>query len=276
MTPGGFKFWLTFGFIVGYTCLVRWVDAASVFEVKKLAGLDDVLGLSVVMGALFIFRINTAYDRWWEARKLWGQLVNETRNLAIKAKELASPSHSECELFAALLVGFACALRRHLRGEVLLPPVLASQISPAAVHVPVAVSKLIYQKIRQWNRQNLISDVDLLQLDRHARSFMDVCGGSERILKSPVSLTLRLLLWTGLVLYVLVMPWILVPENGDSSIFLMVFGSYFTLVVEFVAQEIEEPFGKAVNDLPLDAICLGIESSVNEIMSTSCRVASGS
>src|SRR5262249_18432638 len=70
----------------------------------------------VVLGVLMVFRNNAAYDRWWEGRKLWGQLVNDTRNLCLAARSLAAPEAEEARELGRALIGFAHALRLHLRG----------------------------------------------------------------------------------------------------------------------------------------------------------------
>ena len=266
MAPGGWRFFLVFALLTAYTLFVMWIDDHGV-PIKSLAKADDTLGISVVMGMIFVFRLNSAYDRWWEGRKLWGQLVNETRNLALKARELAAPEAQEAAAFAQLLIAFPYALRDHLRGKTPTERIPESQRSnfTDVKHVPMAIAGLVYKQMRGWNKQKLISDIDLQMLDRHARTYMDVAGACERILKSPISKTIKIVFWLGILLYSLVTPWILVPDNHDSTLIMTLLAIYFVLALEFVAQEAENPFGTAANDLPLDSICLTIENSVREV-----------
>src|ERR1700754_385863 len=77
------------------------------------ATIHGLLGL--VLGALLVFRTNTAYDRWWEGRKLWGQLVNDSRNLAIKVRTCVRAPFDERQLFSRRLASFSTALKDHLR-----------------------------------------------------------------------------------------------------------------------------------------------------------------
>src|SRR5512134_2027888 len=103
-------------FSLAYTLVVTWFvihfsPALGWYPGKELAAL-----LGVGLGVLIVFRNNTAHDRWWEARKLWGQLINELRNLALKAQAHAAVDEKEHARFARYLVDFAHSLRLHLRG----------------------------------------------------------------------------------------------------------------------------------------------------------------
>jgi len=91
---------------------------------------------------------------------------------------------------------------------------------------------------------------------------LDVCGACERILKSPIARSYKLILWFWLTLYLIVVPWLLTPMLDLWTIAFMMGGSYFVLALELLAAEVEEPFGCQANDLPLDDICLTIERSL--------------
>src|SRR6266850_1690557 len=82
-------------------------------DFKTTIAMHSLLG--IVLGLFLVFRTNTAYDRWWEGRRLWGQLVNDLRNLSIKVRCLAKVSDEEAHRFGRLLVNFARALKEHLR-----------------------------------------------------------------------------------------------------------------------------------------------------------------
>lgn len=267
LAPGGLRFWLILVAACAYSSGVVWIDDHG-FPAKKIMEADSALSVSVIMGVLLVFRTNSAYDRWWEGRKLWGQLTNDLRNLSIKAKEFARLDHSECSQLAALLIGFANSMRDHLRGKIEsnhIPESLCNRQTDKK-HIPLAIAGIVVGKVRAWNRAGRLSDTDLLVLDSHVRALMDTCGGCERILKTPVSFSYKTLIWFGLILYFLVLPWILVPTCDEFTIHLVALSAYFTLGIEFLAEEVEEPFGTQANDLPLDSICQGIEASVQEAL----------
>lgn len=267
IAPGGWRFWLMLSLIFGYSLGVVWIDDHG-FPAKKILEADAVLSVSVIMGVLLVFRTNSAYDRWWEGRKLWGQLTNDLRNLSIKAKEYAVLDAAECALLASLLVGFANSVRDHLRGKVNpdnIPESLRRTPSGKS-HIPLVIAGLVVGKVRGWNKAGRLSDTDLIVLDSHVKALMDICGGCERILKTPVSLSYKTMIWIGLTLYFIDLPWILVPTCDDFTIYLVLLSAYFALTIEFLAEEVEEPFGLRANDLPLDSICKGIEDSLKEVL----------
>lgn len=135
-------------------------------------------------------------------------------------------------------------------------------------HVPLVIAGLIMQRVRSWNREARISDIDQLQFDTHTKNLMDVCGGCERILKSPITGSYKLLMWLGFTLYLVGIPWILVPTCDDATDVFAGFSACFFFWLEFLAEEVEEPFGTKANDLPLDSICSTIEKSVFSILET--------
>src|SRR5262249_42127857 len=178
------------------------------------AGNEMVAALAVVFGILVVFRNNAAHDRWWEARKLWGQLNNELRNLALKARAHATVGPEEHRRFARTLVGFAHALRLHLRGVSGVQSVPGFADEPTTFpHAPGYVAGLVHQTLDRWNRQGKLEDTVWL-LDQHARALMDICGACERIRNTPLPSSYRALVRCLIGLYVVVAPWAAAPEMG--------------------------------------------------------------
>lgn len=268
ITPGGYPFWIINSLIVVYSVGVQWVDDHG-FPAKKLLEADAALLTSVIMGILLVFRTNSAYDRWWEGRKLWGSLVNDLRNLSIKAHEYAKLDAKESAALGALIVGFAYGLKDHLRGLEnfsLIPQSYRDQ-KQSGSHLPLAITQLIYRSLHQWRNDGRITDMEMLQLDRHARALMDICGGCERIRKSPIAGSYKFILWFGMSIYFIMLPWLLVPTVDNFTVYMVAGGAYFVTALEFLAEEVEEPFGNQANDLPLDDICKTIENSVEDVLS---------
>lgn len=253
--------------ITGYSLGVQYTDDHG-FPARKLLDADAALMSSVVMGVLLVFRTNSAYDRWWEARKIWGQLVNDLRNLSIKSYEYARPNPEQGARYARLVTSFAFALKDHLRanekGTVDTAP-YNEFVSDDSDNKPVELARLIYQQLHEWRKENAIDGLELLQIDRHARSLMDALGASERILKSPIAGSYKFLIWVGLGSYFLFLPWLLVPTLDNWSVFAVLPSAYFVVALELLAEEVEQPFGYDANDLPLDTICATIEKSVTGV-----------
>lgn len=267
ISPGGWRFWLILALVCAYAGGVQWIDDHG-FPAKKVLDADSAVSVSVIMGLLMVFRTNSAYDRWWEGRKLWGQLTNDLRNLSLKAREFANLDHQESNLLAELLIGFANSMRHHLRGKVVLesiPETFRSNLERKR-HIPLAIAGIIIAKVRSWNKSGRLSDTDLLVLDPHIRGLMDVCGGCERIIRTPISLAYKMMIWIGQALYLAFLPWVLVPNYDNLTVVLVGLSAYFALGLESLAEEVEDPFGMQPNDLPLDSICQGIEVSVKEVL----------
>lgn len=242
--------------------IIQWFSLGS-FRWEAEATLVNGLILSLLLS----FRNRAAFDRWWEGRRLWGQLVNDTRNLAWKLKGyLPAEAIAQARLPAAL-AGFAEALKRHLRGGASLqeiPGFEKAVTTPA--HVPLHLAGLILTHLADWQRAGLIEGTTALVLDVHARSLLDICGACERIRNTGISPFYKILLWLGIALNIAVAPWYTLSELGFWAIppFLLV--CYFLLGIEMIDTDVEEPFGTELNDLDLDRYCQTIRQSVVAIL----------
>lgn len=219
------------------------------------------------MGLLMVFRTNSAYDRWWEARKLWGQLVNEIRNFSIKLRTLLPTDEPRRKKIAHLLMQFPQVLRDHLRGKLRIKSIDRGSAEIVSLgHIPMQYAQAVYQNVIELKREGRIDGYELLQLDPHARSLMDICGACERILRSPIAGSYKLMIWTGIFSYLGALPWMLVPIVDVWSLGLVAASAYFVLGIELLAEDIERPFGTSPNDLPLDAVCATIRESVQSAL----------
>jgi ion channel-forming bestrophin family protein len=253
LMPGGQRLVVAFFFVTVYSTAVVVIDN-HFFPKRLFQEIAPALYGSVVMGVLLVFRTNSAYERWWEARKLWGQLVNDTRNLIIKMRELAQSAPAEQrQHFAQLMTDFPNSLKDHLRGG-----------NPAPG--PIEVARNVYRLLKDWLKTGVLTDITLGQLDMHARAMMDVCGACERIKKSPIAGSYKALLWMGMGMYFLFLPWVLVDVCEWWAIPIAVVSCYFLIGLELLAEEVEDPFGTNPNDLPLESICTTIRESIDKIM----------
>jgi putative membrane protein len=232
---------------------VDWGSAASLVN-------------TLILGLLMSFRNRVAYDRWWEARGLWGKLVNDSRNVAAKCAALLPADALAASGVGAALAGFADALNRHLRGESpRLRDVQGFAIEkddPA--HVPRYLARRVFRVVAGWKREGRIDGADSWVLDVHLRGLLDVCGACEKIRNTPLSPSYKALLRTGLILNALVAPWLTVPDIGFWGLppFLLV--CFFLFGVELIDSVVEEPFGRERDDLDLDGYCRTIRDGVRD------------
>lgn len=229
-----------------------WGGAASVTD-------------TVILGLLMSFRNRAAYDRWWDARGLWGQLTNDSRNLAAKFAAFVPADVLGRSRAAELLIGFAEALKRQLRDKT--PPRL--QDLPAFEHdadnpdhVPLYLATRLYALVADWKRAGHIDESVLWVFDKHLRGLLDVCGACEKIRHTPLSPSYKTLMRTGLFLNVLAEPWLTIPEIGFWDVPMFTLACFFLLGVELIDSVVEEPFGRERDDLDLDRYCRTIRDSI--------------
>jgi putative membrane protein len=233
--------------------------------------LHAVLGLFLAM--LLSFRNNTAYDRWWEGRKLWGQLVNDSRNLIIKVRCLQKLEHSEIQQLGRMLVNFARALQEHLREGIRANQLTLYRGAPVQpTHVPLHIAWMVRERIVQWRANNKIDGFEELQLDQHARALMDICGACERIRKTGMSHSYLAYTRQIIALYMYSLPWGLVESFDWLTVPAVMIAGYFMIGLELIAEEVGEPFGRGMDDLRLEDICRTIEDSVKEVVSRSAEI----
>jgi putative membrane protein len=216
--------------------------------------------LGLTMSLLMVYRTNGAYDRWWEGRKVWGQLVNDCRNLVVKACTLSTASAQEKKEMQELVAAFPPALRDHLRADRAEGSIVPEEV----VHGPNWVTEKVFEKLQYWRDEKVLDDFAFLALDEHARAFLDICGKCERIQKTPLPLSHRALIPQVLAIYFLVVPWGLEVHLG--AVMLVGVLTYFLVGLELIADGLERPFGVEDDSLPLDDLCDGIAASTAEIV----------
>jgi len=240
-------------------------------------GLDAAV--TFAMGMLLAFRINRAYERWWEARKLWGSLVNVSRNLAVKTRQLVDPGPGDSRQATRLIVLFCKTLERHLRDE--YEPTQIRRDLPDAPetvrHGPSYLAGRIYRLFDRWMQTGQLDGDRLWVLDQEARVLLDVCGACERIKNTLPSLSWRYFTRQIIAVYLLILPWGLFDDFGAWTIPLVMMIAYFVIGGECIASYVDEPFGYHEDHLDLDGMCNVIEATVTEIGGTDkAEVATGS
>lgn len=248
-----------------YSALAVWKEYSAHENLIDLAP-EIHAALTVVLGWLLVFRTNTAYARWWEARTLWGALVNSSRNLAAKLSRLANLPADARERTRQIIVAYPLVLRDHLRGEQSLERVknLIGDES-GDVHVPSALVSRMYSELARCRSESRLADVELRIVDNELRTLLEICGGCERIRNTRIVRSYRIFAQQCIILYLATLPWGIVDSFHWWTIPLTIISAYFMLGMETVAEHIEEPFGLDEDDLDLDVLCQTIERTVEQI-----------
>lgn len=240
-------------------------------HLKNVPTMHSLLGF--VISLLLVFRTNTAYDRWWEGRKLWGSLVNNSRNLAMKVRSaLEGDSHQRSlAFFREAIPMYAFALKNHLmRKETngirdLDKYTLLAKLDPKK-HVPNQLAQLMFNEAERLRKDLVITNEQYLFLNDQLSSFTDICGACERIRNTPIPFSYTVFIKKFIFIYVMTLPLGYVFSMGYWVIPVVVLIFYVVASLEVIAEEIEEPFGGDANDLPMESICKTISNSINEIL----------
>ncbi|MBD2456420.1 hypothetical protein H6G80_20370 [Nostoc sp. FACHB-87] len=256
-----------FGFLI--SCLHFWQLPVSE---PMLGGVIP----SIVLGLLLVFRTNTAYERFWEGRKLWGSTVNTVRNLAWKiwvAVDEVEASDRERKIAALrLLPAFAIAKKLYLRyepaSEELKPWVSPAQYSNLQniQNMPLEISRLLGKYLQQEYKRGLLTNYQLTSIHTLMNNLMDNVGGCERILKTPIPPAYVIHLNQLLLIYCLILPFHFVKDLGWWTGIFVAIVSFALFGIEEIGVEIENPFGYDHNDLPLDKICQTIQNNIEEFI----------
>lgn len=228
----------------------------------------SLLGIAI---AIFLgFRNNTAYARYSEARQLWGGLLVSTRSLLRQLKSVLADDERARE-FAALLLAFTWALKHQLRRSDagadlrrLLPPRVLSDVLSS----PLPTNRILLHLgcwLGELRRSGQLSDIVYAGLDKNLNELSLIQGGCERIASTPIPFAYTLILQRTVYLFCALLPFALVEDLHYMTPLVSVFISYTFLSLECVAEELEDPFGTAANDLPLDALSTNIEIHLREM-----------
>ena len=249
---------------VGYLEMEYWKLSENSF-VKNITIMHNMLGF--VISLLLVFRTNTAYDRWWEGRKLWGELVNNSRNLALKLSVMLKDEHDK-NYFKKLIPSYASVLQKHLANDDTAKVLFEGMILEIEQHKhkPNQVAKMLYQKIQDLFEQGKISGDQLLVLNQELTSFTNICGACERIKNTPIPYSYSAFIKKFIFFYIMTLPFGYVFSLGYYVIPVVVFIFYVLASLELIAEEIEDPFGFDANDLPTDKIAANIKKHVEEIL----------
>lgn len=263
--------------VSAYAGIIAWLELeywklSETNYIKNIPIMHGLLGFAISM--LLVFRTNTAYDRWWEGRKLWGNLVNNSRNLAMKLQAiLPAEATEERTFFRKIIPAYAYALHNHLHKEQTRVELfehdehkdLFHEIDKAK-HIPNQVAMLIYQHIHQLHAQQKISGEQLLFLNTEIQSFTDICGACERIKNTPIPYSYSVFIKKFIFFYIMTLPFGYVFQLGFYVIPVVAFVFYVLASLELIAEEIEDPFGGDENDVPTALLAKNIHRHIAEII----------
>ena len=258
-----------FGF-AAYAALV--VAATRTFDLRFAEfGPAPFALLGVTLSLYLGFRNNAAYDRWWEARKLWGQFVFDIRNLSRVVMAIVPEDSGERRAILMETLAFAHLLRGQLRkvdatedARRFAGDALDSVLT--ALNQPNAMLLKIGARIGALKAQGRIGDIDFRILDERLAGIAMMQAGCERISNTPLPFAYTLLLQRSAWAFCILLPFALAASAGWSTALFTGLIAYSFFGLDALSQELEDPFGAEANDLALDALCRVCEIAVFEAL----------
>lgn len=273
---------LFFGVVAFVVCLIEYNTPAG-FQVTFELTPYEVAG--AVLGMLLVLRTNEGLSRWTEGRRLWGGIVNQSRNLAIIASRYGPPIPAWRESIIRWTIAYAHVCRRSLRGERTLPEVAAllgpetASTLAAAEHMPTAAAAVIAEQLSTAARNGGMEPILVAQADRCRAELIDLIGGCERISKTPLPNAYALTIRRFIFVFLLLLPFGLIPkldsdrerpgiQEVDKSrmwqtplVTMLV--AFPLLVIDQIGEELQQPFLRSrINHLHLDQITSTIEANL--------------
>ncbi len=280
VTPHVIPFVLTFGLIASAICgLAWWIEQAFQVPIALEVAPFEIAGAA--LGLLLVLRTNAGYDRWWEARKLWGGIVNQSRNLVISALAYGPANTEWRENIVRWTAVFSHVTRNNLRGEPIAPEVVAligqkdaDQIA-SANHSPSFVALKLGLLLREACDQSNMDRLSFIQVDRERALLIDHIGACERILKTPLPLVYSIKIRRFIVLFLLTLPCALLHRTSNDWLVPMItmLVAYPLISLDQIGIELQNPFSAAnLSHLPLDEISANIERNLLGVLKARANI----
>ena len=259
-----------------YTALIVYLEKEH-FKLGENSYVRNIPIMHTILGGvislLLVFRTNSAYDRWWEGRKLWGDLTNNSRNLALKLHGfLPAEAETQRVFYKKYIPAYAFALKNHLLSEkaeweLFDRTYLLGVSLKKEHHVPNQVAAAMHEHTVGLWRAGLLHEVHLPVIQEHLTALTNICGACERIKNTPIPFSYSVFLKKFIFGYVMTLPFGFMFSLGYLAIPIVVFIFYVLASLELIAEEIEDPFGGDSNDLPMAKMASNIHHNVDAILS---------
>lgn len=262
------------GVVATIVCFVAYyLKQNHSFQIGFNVSLYEVVGGA--LGLLLVLRTNAGYDRWWEGRKLWGGIVNQSRNLCINALSYGPNEPEWRSKFVRWVAVFGHVSRMRLRHETESPEVTnligeqSAQELFKTEHMPSAVSMMLGGMLKDACDRGLMTEPAFLQAEQERAKLIDHLGACERILRTPLAMAYSVKIRQFIALFILTLPFALVNSLGAywQVPLLTMMVAYPLLSLDQLGVELQNPFStKNLSHLPLAEISKAIEKNVLSLL----------
>ena len=261
------------GLIIIYTSLVCYLCYLFPRAVLPI-GPFEYGGL--IMGLILVFRVNAGYDRWWEARKIWGNIVNQSRNLSIILVNYSQQGPQDwivkiTDMISAMPYLMKDNLREYTHVQYLAHLIDMKNMAHlnASKHRPIILASMIAQELQIGRNNYGLDPFAFLNAQEQLEHIIDAQGACERILKTPMPFVMAVKSRRFILFFLLMLPFALADVSLYISPLVAGIVSYALFSLDQIGIELQNPFSeKKLSHLPLDNICKTIEDNVKEIQSS--------
>lgn len=253
-----------------YAC---FISLLSIFIPSLSLPISPFEYAGVIMGLILVFRVNAGYDRWWEARKLWGTVVNCSRNLAIIIINYIESSNSdEINNSFDLIAAMPYLMKNTLRGSTstdevkhLLDVNTYVQLQQWQ-HKPNFISSKLAGLLSQMQKNGRLNQFSFLKAEELREEILDCQGACERILKTPMPFVMAIKSRRFILLFLMILPVALVNYPVYINPIIVTLVAYALFSLDQIGVELQNPFSiDNLSHLPLNDICNTIENNLIEI-----------
>lgn len=213
--------------------------------------------LGLILSLFLVFRLNSSYNKWWEGRQLWGSLINHSRTLAAYMSAVLEREDKDVRRqFALQISNFAYALKGHLRSDMQFhnfdpdDDQYFDSIKDCP-NIPHKMASSLFRSMEKLYKEDKISDMDKINIKIEIKAMIDILGACERIRNTPIPFSHSSFFKSFIIIYIASLPFGFVNTFLYFTIPATLLISYALLGIEIISEEIEEPFGKDPNDLPI-------------------------
>lgn len=259
--------------VLAATAYAMFISILSLFFHSFSIPVSPFEYAGLVMGLILVFRVNAGYDRWWEARKIWGTVVNSSRNLGIIiCSYVDKKKKKEAELLVRYVAAMPYLMKNNLRSDDTIEEIKhlldddMYQKLAKAQHKPSVISSEIADRLSALLASKELSEFSFLQAEQCRETVLDCHGASERILKTPMPFVMAVKSRRFILLFLLILPMAFVDYSIYVGPLVVALVSYALFSLDQIGLELQNPFSKArLSHLPLDNICQTIEENLVEV-----------
>jgi putative membrane protein len=252
-----------------YALLIWFIDKVTPSRIDLGIAVAPYEFAGAILGSLLVLRANSGIDRWWEGRKLWGGITNQSRNLGVIVLANGPDDPQWRREFIGWIAAFGHVARRSLRRQKVMAEVEALIGSEAvdwlvkAEHRPTAVALKIATMLREARDRGEIDTSAFLRAEEQRSLLIDHVGGCERILKTPLAAAYVVLIRRFIVLFLATLPFALLRRVEWLTPLVTTLVAYPILALDHIADDLQKPFfTTSINHLPLNDITTTIEANL--------------